>query len=188
MPDKLQEVEVLLCTLERGRVQQENRKALLEDALEMAERETKEWKELRDLIVETANHVQINVAEQISSIVTLALQNVGFDYQFKVQFVLRRGTTEADLLFIKDGEECSPMESSGGGAIDIAAFAIRIALWSLRKDTNIFILDEPFKYLSADLQEAAGNMVKELAHHFNLQVIMVSHNEVILADNTVTLG
>lgn len=167
----------------------QTRKASLETELERAKADKKEWELLRDLIVETANRVQLDVAERISSIVTLALSSTGFDYAFKVSFVQRRGTTEADLLFVKNGEELDPLSCSGGGALDIASFALRIALWSLNKTSNVFILDEPFKFLSLDLQENAGNMLHALAEKFGLQIIMVSHNERIIAgaDNLITV-
>lgn len=125
-----------------------SRKASLESELERARQDNKEWTMLRDLIVETSNKVQLDVAERISSIVSLALSSTGFDYSFVIKFVQRRGTTEADLLFVKDGEELNPLTCSGGGALDIASFALRIAIWSLNKKSPVFILDEPFKHLS----------------------------------------
>lgn len=167
-----------------------SRKASLEAELERARQDNKEWTMLRDLIVETSNKVQLDVAERISSIVSLALSSTGFDYSFVIKFVQRRGTTEADLLFVKDGEELNPLTCSGGGALDIASFALRIAIWSLNKKSPVFILDEPFKHLSKDMQVACGQMMHALAEKFSLQIIMVSHNEEIIssADNLITIG
>lgn len=189
MRNKIKQLESLLSSMERDMKRLQTRKASLETELERAKADKKEWELLRDLIVETANRVQLDVAERISSIVTLALSSTGFDYAFKVSFVQRRGTTEADLLFVKNGEELDPLSCSGGGALDIASFALRIALWSLNKTSNVFILDEPFKFLSLDLQENAGNMLHALAEKFGLQIIMVSHNERIIAgaDNLITV-
>ena len=189
MRNKIKQLESLLSSMERDMKRLQTRKASLETELERAKADKKEWELLRDLIVETANRVQLDVAERISSIVTLALSSTGFDYAFKVSFVQRRGTTEADLLFVKNGEELDPLSCSGGGALDIASFALRIALWSLNKTSNVFILDEPFKFLSLDLQENAGHMLHALAEKFGLQIIMVSHNERIIAgaDNLITV-
>lgn len=186
---KFNQLDVLLRSLERDKERLQNKKASLEAELERAKADKDDWERLRDLAIEVANHVQIDVAERISSIVTAALSATGFDYEFKVQFVQRRGTTEADLLFVKDGEELHPLSCSGGGALDIASFALRIALWSLNKSSPVFILDEPFKFLSLDLQENAGNMLHALAERFGLQIIMVSHNERIIAgaDNLITV-
>ena len=186
---KFNQLDVLLRSLERDKERLQNKKASLEAELERAKADKEDWERLRDLAIETANHVQIDVAERISSIVSAALSLTGFDYEFKVQFVQRRGTTEADLLFVKDGEELHPLSCSGGGALDIASFALRIALWSLNKSSPVFILDEPFKFLSLDLQENAGNMLHALAERFGLQIIMVSHNERIIAgaDNLITV-
>ena len=158
-----------------------------------------EAKEAEDLVIETAqlkavvisvaNQTQLFVAERISSLVSMALRTVGFQYDFKVDFVQRRNNTEADLLFVKNNHEMYPLECSGGGAVDIASFALRLALWSMKKSSNVFILDEPFKHLSLDRQAQAGEMLHELANQFDLQIIMVSHNPEIVfgADNIITL-
>lgn len=182
-------VDSLLMSMEREHRRVEEEVTHCKADLERAKRDKLEWNQLREIVVETANRVQLDVAERISSIVSLALSATGFDYSFKVSFVLRRGTTEADLFFVKNGEELNPLSCSGGGALDVAAFALRVALWSMNKTSKIFILDEPFKFLSLDMQEAAGNMLHALSDKFGIQIIMVSHNEAVIsgADNLITV-
>ena len=107
-------VDALLLSMERehGRLKEEITRCKTD--LERAKRDKLEWNQLREIVVETANRVQLDVAERISSIVSLALSATGFDYSFKVSFVLRRGSTEADLFFVKNGEELNPLSCSGG--------------------------------------------------------------------------
>jgi hypothetical protein len=64
----------------------------------------------------------------ISDLVNLAL-NTCFpsEYIFDIDFKIERGRTSAKLLFIKNGIEIDPMESSGGGVVDLAAFALRLS-------------------------------------------------------------
>ena len=46
----------------------------------------------------------------------------------------------------------------------------------LEKGTdNVIVLDEPFRFLSRDLQERAGEILKTLSERMQLQIIMVSH-------------
>ena len=50
-------------------------------------------------------------------------------------------------------------------------------LWSLGKTRRLIVLDEPFRYLSTDLQPKAGEMLRKLSQRLKLQVIMVTHEE-----------
>lgn len=161
----------------------------LSTAIEEAKDHLIETSQLKAIVITVSNQTQLFVAERISSLVSLALHSTGFDYDFKVDFVQRRNTTEADLFFVKDGNEMNPLNCSGGGALDIASFALRIALWSMKKSSSIFILDEPFKHLSIDRQAKAGKLLHELADKFGLQIVMVSHNPEIVygADHVITL-
>jgi DNA repair exonuclease SbcCD ATPase subunit len=96
-----------------------------------------------------------------------------------VDFNIKRNKTEAELYFMKNGEKYDPLNSSGYGAVDIASFALRIAAWSLssQKHSNIFILDEPFKHLSEDLQEKGMQMLHELSEKLKLQFILITHTK-----------
>jgi len=117
----------------------------------------------------------------ISDIVTAALDAVFEDtaYGFKIEFVQKRGKTEAELYFERGGERIDPMTASGGGPVDVAAFALRVALWSLlRRSSGIadtIVLDEPFRFLSRDLQSKAGQMLKMLSEKLGVQFIFVTH-------------
>jgi DNA repair exonuclease SbcCD ATPase subunit len=41
----------------------------------------------------------------------------------------------------------------------------------------VLILDEPFRYLSTDLQSKASEMLNEISERLGLQIIMVTHEE-----------
>lgn len=132
-----------------------------------------------------AQKTQEELEYRLSEIVSLALSAVFDDpYKLKVNFVIRRGKTECDLLFEKNGEIFDPLTSSGGGAIDIAAMALRVAIWTLTQPQtrNVLILDEPFRFLSREYQMKASIMLSELSKKLrpNLQIIMVSHSESLI--------
>jgi DNA repair ATPase RecN len=130
----------------------------------------------RIVVQAVASKVQQDLEYRITNIVTMALAAVFNDpYEFKVQFVTRRNQTECDMFFVKDGNECDPMDSSGGGAIDIASLALRMAIWSIKKTRAIQILDEPAKFLSRDMQDKCSEMLQELSAKLGIQLIVVSH-------------
>jgi DNA repair exonuclease SbcCD ATPase subunit len=116
----------------------------------------------------------------ISDITSLALEAVFPDpYSLVVEFVQRRNKTECDLLFVRDDEKIDPLSASGGGTVDVASFALRIACWSMARphSRNVMILDEPFKHLSENHQNQASLMIQELSKKLNLQFIIVTHKE-----------
>ena len=164
-------------------------KELLEQQLVEAEARSKQAEQryqdagmAKELVLQVAERTQINIGNRISDLVSLALASVFEDaYGLRVDFVQRRGTTEADIWFTRHGHLADPMTASGGGAIDIAAFALRLAVWSLAKSRPLFILDEPFRNLSLDLQGKAGIMLRELSRQLGLQIVMVSHNPEIIS-------
>ena len=84
--------------------------------------------------------------------------------------------------------ELDPLTESGVGAVDIASFDLRIASWSMQRPhtRNVIILDEPMKCLSAEYQERASQMIKEVSEKLGLQIIMITHSETLAtsADRT----
>lgn len=135
------------------------------------------------IIQAVAQKTQSELKYRLSEIVSLALAAVFEDpYKLKVNFVIQRGKTECILLFERNGELFDPLFSSGGGAVDIAAMALRVAIWSLTqpKTRNVLILDEPFRFLSKEYQVKASLMLKELSEKLSLQIIMVSHSESLI--------
>lgn len=130
---------------------------------------------LQKVAQETQEHLKF----QIEDIVNLALETCfPGEYNFQILFDISRGKTEAELVFLdqKTGRQIDPMNASGGGVVDLTTFALRIACYALERGTdNVIILDEPFRFLSRDLQERAGEILRTLSERMNLQIIMVSH-------------
>lgn len=136
--------------------------------------------EQAQIILQTvARQTQQQLEFHISEMVTLALSSVFKDnYEFKIEFIEKRGKTEAELWFLKEGKKINP-RMDGGGIIDIAAFALRLSLWKLlkTKTRNTFFLDEPFKHLKGlEENKKVIQMIKMLSDKLNLQIIMV-HDE-----------
>jgi DNA repair exonuclease SbcCD ATPase subunit len=134
---------------------------------------------IRKVGLETQKRLQFHISE----ITSLALEAVFDDpYALVAEFVERRNRTECDLSFERGGELVNPLTSSGGGAVDIAAFALRVASWSMQtpKSRPVLILDEPCRFLSAGLLPKASEMLKEISERLGLQIIMVTHSEELM--------
>ena len=176
---------MLRTRLERQRgkkIQIEATIATKEESLQTLQRQFKRHEKAREIIRTVGLQTQQQLQFHISDVTSLALESVFNDpYQLKVDFVQRRNKTECDLLFIKGDSEMDPLTASGGGAVDVAAFALRIASWSMAhpRTRATIILDEPLRFLSADNQEKASRMIKELSQRLGLQFIIVTHESVL---------
>lgn len=150
----------------------EDKKLQLENKLKLTE-------EAQIFLQSVAQSTQEKLRFQVEDIVNLALETCfPSEYTFKINFKLSRGKTEAEMKFLsqKTGLPIDPMNASGGGVVDLTSFALRIASWVLERDTdNVIILDEPFRFVSRDLVDRAGKILKVLSEKMNLQVILVTH-------------
>lgn len=165
----------------------------LEDSLKTKNKSLIKHEQAKEIIRKVGMETQQQIQVNISDITSLALEAVFPDpYELKVNFIQRRNKTECDLTFVRDGNEIDPIEASGVGAIDVAAFALRIASWSMNvpHTRNTIILDEPFRFLSANYQEQASTMLKELSKRLGIQFIIVTHEEVLAsyADRTFVVS
>jgi ABC-type cobalamin/Fe3+-siderophores transport system ATPase subunit len=129
------------------------------------------------LVQKVAKETQEQLKFQIEDIVKTCIDTCFPDeYDFKVEFEIKRGKTECALKFYKSGHEIDDLlESGGGGVVDMASFGIRIAAWSLGNTANTLVLDEPMKFLSRNLQARAGEILSEISKKLGLQLIINTH-------------
>jgi len=169
--------------------QQKGQKSEIERSIIFSKREIKEkgrdlrrHEQAREVIRQVAIKTQTQLQYHISDITSLALAAV-FDnpYELKVEFVQRRNKTECDLFFVRNEHQVDPISSSGIGAVDVAAFALRIASWSMQRprSRNVIILDEPFKHLKGRISnQRVLEMIKQISEKLNFQIIMVSDERI----------
>lgn len=127
---------------------------------------------------QTAQSVQEAAHAKIANIVSHSLAAV-FDtpYKFKINFEQKRGRTEANLTFERNGFGVSPMDAAGGGVIDIASFALRLSCLLLANPPRrrLLVLDEPLSMLSAEYRPRARELITRLAKELNVQILIISH-------------
>lgn len=97
-------------------------------------------------------------------------------YEFQIEFEIKRGRTEAKITLDSEGTRIDPMDSTGGGVVDIVAFSLRLAAWAISQQAPVITLDEPFKFLSVNLRPVAGKILRGLADRLGVQIIMVTHD------------
>jgi len=150
-----------------------------EKALARSQQRVSNLQEAQQLIQQLAEQVQNQVHRKISHVVTRCLKTIFVDEapDFKISFVRARGKTEARLLFVQDGHELDPLDSHGGGLIDVASFALRIACLMLSRPPHrkVIIGDENFRFVNGEeYQERMGELLMTLAKELGFQFILVS--------------
>ena len=176
-----------------AKAQVENSLLKLQTELKEKGRSLRQHEQAKEIIRTVGLQTQQQLQVNISDITSLALEAVFPDpYSLEVEFVQRRNKTECDLYFMRDGNKVDPLTASGVGAVDVAAFALRIASWSMQTphSNNVIILDEPFRFLSENYQELAGNMLKEISKKLGIQFLIISHNITLAscADKTFNIS
>ena len=129
---------------------------------------------------------------QIATVVSQCLAAVFEEeaYTFRIQFEEKRGKTEARLVFERDGLELDPLASTGGGPVDVAAFALRLVVLALSRPSQrkVLFLDEPFRYVSREYLPRVRTMLEAVAQQFHTQIVMVTHQQGLRTGTIVEIG
>lgn len=148
-----------------------------------------------DEALQVAQHVaetiQQHAHQRIASVVTRCLEAVFPDepYEFQLTFERKRNRTECRLSFVRNGKEEDPTGNSSGGVIDVATFALRLAALMLSRPPRrrLVVLDEPFKFVSAEYRDNVRMMLEKLAADMGVQFIMITHIEELQTGEVVRL-
>jgi ABC-type thiamine transport system ATPase subunit len=110
-------------------------------------------------------------------------------YEFKILFVQKRGRTEAKMIFERNGHEVDPLTASGGGVVDLAALALRLACIKLLRPAPraVLIFDEPFKSPSPRYRERVKLLMETLATEMGVQFIFVTNIMELATGNIIDI-
>jgi hypothetical protein len=125
-----------------------------------------------------ATGIQQQAHQRIAGLVGRCLRVVFDDpYEFTITFEQKRGRTDAVLKFTRAGAAVDPMAAAGGGVVDVAGFALRLAalMLALPPHRRLLVLDEPFKFVSAEYRPRVRAMLEALSHELGIQIIFVTH-------------
>ena len=159
----------------------------LEESLDLIVLNIDGLSKAREFFQFQADAVQKEVVDTISNLISMALADIFPDpYECVIHTGIKRNATEASILFEKGGMLLEPKDAVGGGPIDVASFAGRVAFVHLSGDRRTIIGDEPFKFVSRDLLDRCPEMLKTLTA-LGHQFILISHLPEVInaADNII---
>ena len=165
-----------------GKLQLEQSISRLKKDLRQLRRETSWAEQAQELIRQAAQITQQQLQYHLSGLVSMCLDSVFLNpYELRVEFVLRRNKTEADVQFYRNENLTT---RTGFGVKAVASFGLRTSLWSLAtpQSRNVILLDEPFRDLkdpTQRMQTAAREVMMDLSKSLNLQFIIIEHDPAI---------
>ena len=158
-------------------------------ALQEARKNRDNYLHAQKITQEVAKNLQEYAHQQISRVVTKCLSTIFAEdaYEFKIKFFQRRGKTEAELLFVRDGQEIDPCTAAGGGVVDVTAFALRLAALILTKPRRrrLIIADEPFRFLSRGYRDKVRELLESLSKEMGIQFILTTHSSELMLGKVI---
>lgn len=145
--------------------------------LEAATAELAAALEAQHLTQTTAAALQETAHKQINKVVTRCVRACGWDYDFRIEFLRKRGRTEARPGFFRGGVRVDPTGAAGGGVVDMAALALRLAALVLAtpRRRRLMVLDEPFRAIHGEEERRrAAELVNALAEELGVQFIVAT--------------
>lgn len=160
------------------------------DALGAVQLRIRALDEAQALAQHVAQQVQSQAFSKISSLVTRCLEVFAEPYTFSIKLERKRGKVEAYLLFLKDGMEVDPLTAAGGGCVDVAAFALRLACLCLKRPAarKLLVLDEPFKNPSEEYMPRIRALLEILSRELKVQILLVTHEAQLKTGTIVPLS
>jgi DNA repair exonuclease SbcCD ATPase subunit len=161
-----------------------------EDAISQTKLDLVNAEKAAVILQTVAQAVQQQAHLKLDAVVSRCLETVFEEpYVFRIHFDRKRGSTEARMVFEREGKEVDPMTASGGGVVDVAAFALRLACLMLSKPKHrkLLILDEPFKMLSEEYRPRVASMLDQLAEELKAEFILVTHAKEFMRGKVVRL-
>lgn len=137
--------------------------------------------EAAKLMASFADARQEQTLRAVEKIASAGLTTVfGEDVQLKLVQKVRARRPEIDVV-IKTGElETSVLDARGGGLAQVAGLLLKITTLLLTRGARkLIVADEPLAMLSAEYAPRIADFLSELCDKTGLQLIMVTHDEVL---------
>ena len=175
--DKIEKTKEKLKYLRQKKKFHQEQVKNLKTKLKQLEKDEKDIQVLQQIIQQVADEAMQTITGSVSSLTTEALQAIfGKHLSFSAKVVVQRGRPIIDLTLYDSEHPLDPLLNAGGGVADVCSFALRTTFWGLHGELRpIICLDEPFKFVSADLQPYCAQFLRELADKLKIQFIIISH-------------
>jgi DNA repair exonuclease SbcCD ATPase subunit len=147
-------------------------------SLALASEQIENTQEAQRILQAIAETIQTSAQRQIAKVVSRCLSAVFEEpYKLKIIFERKRGKTEAEFVYYRNGHRLDPKLTSGG-ARDVTSLALRLAslVMTMPPARKLLVLDEPWKGLSSENLQKMALLIETLTSELGIQFIIVTHN------------
>jgi DNA repair exonuclease SbcCD ATPase subunit len=125
--------------------------------------------------------------DRLATVVSRCLKLVFGDdaYEFAIRFESRG---KVRFEFVRGGQAFDPDDQVGGGVIDVAAFALRLAAVVCLRLPRVLVLDEPFRFVSREYRPVVAELLEVVSTEFGVQIIQVTHARELVSGLVVKIG
>lgn len=136
-----------------------------------------------------AKEIQEKAHRQMATVVSRSLSAVFEEpYELRVEFVERRGKTEAEFVFLRNGRKVNPRTTSGG-VREVTSLALRLAkmVLAMPPARRLLVLDEPFGGVSSSNLKKVAALIEALSEDLGVQFLICTHNDELKIGNVIEL-
>lgn len=138
---------------------------------------------IQNILSRIADKIRIISKDKLEQIVTSAIQFVfGPAFSFYIEMNQSSGKPQAEFYLVHEKNNqvimTKPIDSHGGGVVDIISLALRIAVIHMHSNPTLngpLVLDEPGKHVSEEYAEKMAQFLKHISNHFGRQIILITH-------------
>lgn len=130
------------------------------------------------------NEHQEHTLQFLEDVTALLLKHTfGDDYDFVLEAGVIYNKPAVTPKVLVGKQVLSLRGEVGGGVLDVVSLGMRLGRWAIstNKTAPTFILDEPTRFLSRNLQPLFAVALKELCDILGLQLIIITHSEALEA-------
>jgi DNA repair exonuclease SbcCD ATPase subunit len=126
--------------------------------------------------------VSANGIGKIESVVSDGLKLI-FDSDYKLIIERKDGVRGESykILLEKNGFTAPPIESVGGGLVNVISFLLRVIMIQRFKLAKLIVLDESLNNISSDHIESVSKMLKTLCDDYGYTILAVTHQSLLAA-------
>jgi DNA repair ATPase RecN len=182
-------VEELVLAVERLHGQrdaiQQRRRALAADVEALAA-ETILLTVTKSALEHLLSRVNAENLERVEQLVTYGLSVVFPDRHLTLKAVAttKRGAPWITLKLKSGDTEAPILDAFGGGPASVVAFLLRVLALQRSGLAPLIVLDETFSHVSEGYVDAVGELLRELADHSEVTILLVTHQPAFLAHAT----
>lgn len=138
---------------------------------------------VQSILSQIADKVRVVSKDKLEQIVSSAIQFVfGPAFSFHIDMNQSSGKPQAEFYLVHEKNNqvimTRPIDSHGGGVVDIISLALRIAVIHMHSNPTLngpLVLDEPGKHVSEEYAEKMAQFLKHISNHFGRQIILITH-------------